>query len=131
MMLASILKKRGELERSYHLFESVVDAKNRLPDLDIARAYLAMGEISNLEKRYTDARKVLNRSVDLAKKETDGRECLRQAFVELGKTNYFEKYHKEAIDHYEKGFELGYGPNDAGFWENRGGTVTSRPGRPG
>ncbi|MBW1802517.1 MAG: tetratricopeptide repeat protein, partial [Deltaproteobacteria bacterium] len=119
MMLGSIFKKRGELAKAYRLFRSVVEAKKRLPDLDIARAYLEMGEISNREKRYSDAKEMLNRSITLAGKEKRGRECLRQALVSLGNTYYFEKQHKQAIEQYEKGFELGYGPNEAGFWEKR------------
>lgn len=117
ILLADLRRKRGNLEDAYHLYETQVQAKRALPDIEIARVYLAMGEIANLEKRYEQSREALNRCIALAEKEKEGPPLLRSAFVEMGNTFYREGKHRQAAEAFERGLDLGYGPENAGYWE--------------
>jgi tetratricopeptide (TPR) repeat protein len=117
ILLADLYRKRGDLKKAYELYGSLVGAERALPDIDIARAYLSMGEIASAERQYEKSREALNRCIALAEKEKKDESLLQSAFMEIGNTYYLEGKHRQAIRAYEQGLDRGYGPENTGYWE--------------
>ncbi|MBW1913015.1 MAG: tetratricopeptide repeat protein [Deltaproteobacteria bacterium] len=87
--------------------------------MEIASAYFAMGEISNRERRYEKAKEALNRCIALAEKDKDSKEILQSAFMELGNSHNNEGRHRQAIRSFQRGLDLGYGPDKKDYWESK------------
>ncbi|MBW2302770.1 MAG: tetratricopeptide repeat protein [Deltaproteobacteria bacterium] len=117
LKLADLLKENADFRRAYGLYESVVKDKRVLSDLEIARAYLAMGQISNLEQRYERARASLNRCIALAEKDRKDLGLLQSAYVEMGNGYHREGNDAMAIKAYRRGLDLGYGPEKKDYWK--------------
>lgn len=117
VMLADLKREKGDLNKAYELYDALVRAEKKLSDIEIAAAYLAMGEISNLERRYEKARESLSKGIALAEKDKKGREILRSALMEMGNAYYREGDHSQAIRAFQKGFDLGYGYEEPDYWE--------------
>ena len=119
ILLAEINRRKGDLKRALHQYRSLVTIKSALSENEIAKIYLAMGEISNLENRHEDARESLNRSVALAERGKGSKECLQRALAALGNSYFFEKRHDQASGYYQKSFDQGYGPGSPGYWDTK------------
>lgn len=119
MLLADIRRKRGKLKDAYALYQSLVRDKRVLPAGDIAKAYLYMGRISSSKGEYENARNALNRCMALIENDQENKELLKSAHMELGHTFYDEKMYMQAAKYFERGFDLGYGPDKTDYWETR------------
>ncbi len=119
MLLADIYMEEGELEDANLLYRSIVKGKRGFPDKEIARAYLSMGIISNIQKNYQESKRALNRCIALAGKTDQSDDLLQSAHMELGKVLQNEGNPREAVKFFERGFELGYGPDKGEYWGNR------------
>ena len=118
-LLADIYRKKDHLKKAYDLYQSLVKGKRKLADSDIARAYFYMGEISNRERHYEKAKEALNRCIALAEKDKDSKGILQSAFMELGNSHHKEGRHQQAIKSFQRGFDLGYGPDNKNYWESK------------
>ncbi|MFH1490758.1 MAG: tetratricopeptide repeat protein, partial [Pseudomonadota bacterium] len=119
MLLAGLNRKKGDLKNAYRLYRSLVTAKGTVPDADTARAHLALGEISNTEKRYEEARVNLRRSIAIAEQDKAARPLLTLALVALGDSYFLENNYDQAAGFYRKGLDEGYGPEEKGYWQTR------------
>ena len=104
---------------AYRLYRSLVADKGAAPNVDIAAAYLALGEISNAEKRYEEARMSLSQSIAMAEQVKAARPFLMLALVALGDSYFLENNYDQALEFYRKGLDEGYGPEDKGYWQTR------------
>jgi len=119
LLLADIYRKKGSLRKAYDLYQSLVRGKRLLTDMEIASAYFAMGEISNRERRYEKAKEALNRCIALAENDKGSKEILQSAFMELGNSHNNEGRHRQAIRSFQRGLDLGYGPDKKDYWESK------------
>lgn len=117
LLLAEIIRKKGELKRASDLLHSLLGEKRLLSDKEMAAVYESIGEISNKQSLYERARDALNRSIALAEKDRESKELLRSAYAEMGNSYHFEGRHKEAIRHYGQSLDLDYSPEMKGYWD--------------
>ncbi len=117
VLLAGLLRNRGDLKGAYGLYDGLVTGKRMLPDTKIAGVYLEMGKISNAERRFERAREALNRCIALTEKDKGGRELVQAAFIEMGNGYHKEGNHKQSIRFFREAFDLGYGPEMRDYWE--------------
>ena len=101
------------------MYQSAVDNKRLLAENETADVYLKIGIILNKKKNYQNSKSALANSIDLLGKDKNNKEQLQLAHIELGNVFYNERNYSQAIKSYEKGFEMGYGPDKNDYWEYR------------
>ena len=119
LLLADIYRGNGMTEDAYRIYQSVLSEGKQLTNGEIAHAYLSMGEILNNQGNYEEARKILNRCIDLASKDKINDDTLQSAHIELGDVLNKEGKYLYAAKAFERGFNLGYSADKPDYWESR------------
>ena len=118
-LLADLYRKAGLLHDAYALYQSTVTGKGELPDSETARVYLSMGSIAAGQGDLKTSVTLLTKCLSIADKAKDQNELIQSANMELGKVFYITGDHANAVKAFERGFELGYGPEKTDYWQNR------------
>jgi tetratricopeptide (TPR) repeat protein len=119
VLLADLYREEGLLEKAYGLYGSVVEVKTEIPAREIAEVYLSMGMILNDQGKYEKAKTILSRCLKLADPGGEQQDLIKSAYMELGRIFHAEGDFKRAVEALERGFKLGYGPDEPDYWENR------------
>ena len=125
ILLADIYFENAMPDDALPLYQAAVKNMGQLDEDEAAEVYLKTGIILNKRKDYQNAVDALTKSILLLSKDTDNRGLLQSAHIELGNVFYSEKNYDQAIESYEKGFEIGYGPDRDDYWESRFRLATS------
>lgn len=119
LLLADIYRQKGRNIDAERLYEKVVTNIGELPPDEAARAYLNLGSILKKRDQYKAARSALNTSIDISLKNDEDKKTLNLAYMELGDISYREGKYNQSAKAFEKGFSMGYGAENADYWESR------------
>jgi FimV-like protein len=101
------------------LYRSLIKGEPHLLNHELAKVYLSISKISGLNGRPSRAEAALKDSIRMMGKDTEYPILLQQAYMGLGEIYHDEKRYGLAAQSYQHGFDLGYGPEQKDYWENR------------
>ncbi|MBN1847712.1 MAG: tetratricopeptide repeat protein [Deltaproteobacteria bacterium] len=119
LLLADISLEAGRYSEAEKLYQSLIRNNPRLPNLELAKVYYAIGKTSMLSKQYAQAEEAFKLAIKLGEKEAIGQAFFSTSYIGLGNLYHQEGRYHEAVMVFEKGFDLGYGPDQEDYWENR------------
>jgi FimV-like protein len=119
MLLADTYLDEGLHGDAILLYRSLIKGKQYLLNYELSRVYLSIGKISRMNGHYGQAEASLKNSIRLVEKDKEYPVLLQQAYIGLGEIYHDEKRYQLAAESYQRGFDLGYGPEQEDYWESR------------
>lgn len=119
MFLADTYMEEGRNEEAQSLYRSLIKREPRLPNNELAKVFFSLGHISMITKNYDQAEKAFKQSIKWAETETNRQSLFHAAYIGLGNVYHNQGRFRQAAVLYEKGFSLGYGPDQKDYWEDR------------
>ncbi len=114
--LADFFKSEKEYKKAYELFAELMRSKIDLPSKEMTQIYLGLGEILNKLGKYHKAKGYLYRSVALSERERNSKDLYFMGLGSLGDNFLGEGKYGEALSHYQKAFDMGFGKTLPEYW---------------